>query len=173
MGRASTLSADVPLEVPALGKRARAEDELLGANPRPDERPLAYLGHGFDRLQVPGSEPWRDVENLFTPGKDFLLAHNGAEMRQHVHTLLHDRDQAQELAAYGRQTMLHRRTCTHRVEELLQIWRALARSSPVEGPSTSGSSENLTQNEETLWREDYTLLTKSTHAHFRTATEMA
>ena len=101
----------------------------------PTIRPFEALACGIPLV----CSPWRDVENLFTPGKDFLLAHNGAEMRQHVHTLLHDRDQAQELAAYGRQTVLHRHTCTHRVEELLQIWRALARSSPVEGPSTSGS----------------------------------
>ncbi|MCL4402793.1 MAG: glycosyltransferase, partial [Acidobacteria bacterium] len=33
------------------------------------------------------SAPWEDAEGLFTPGKDFLVARNGAEMRNHLRAL--------------------------------------------------------------------------------------
>jgi spore maturation protein CgeB len=34
---------------------------------------------------------------------------------------------AQEMAAHGRQTVLQRHTCAHRVDELLDIWADLNR----------------------------------------------
>ncbi|MBV9468389.1 MAG: glycosyltransferase [Abitibacteriaceae bacterium] len=67
------------------------------------------------------SAPWNDVEHLFSPGQDFLVAKNGAEMQRHLSTLLSDSSRAYELAEHGRQTILHRHTCGHRVDELLKI----------------------------------------------------
>jgi spore maturation protein CgeB len=67
------------------------------------------------------SAPWRDAEGLFTPGEDFLVARDGAEMTNHLRRLLHDDKLAAGLAAHGLQTILARHTCAHRVDELLQI----------------------------------------------------
>lgn len=72
------------------------------------------------------SAPWQDAEGLFTPGADFLVARDGAEMRAHLRFVLHDRAAAAELAAHGRQTILARHTCAHRVDELVAITQELS-----------------------------------------------
>ena len=71
--------------------------------------------------------PWRDSEGLFTAGKDFLLAANGAEMKRHLRALLDDPERAAALAAHGRATVLKRHTTAHRVDQWLAIVRELAR----------------------------------------------
>jgi len=76
------------------------------------------------------SAPWDDAEGLFTPGADFLVARDGAEMRRHLATLVNEPDAALELAARGRATVLERHTCAHRVDELLDICAELG----VDGP---------------------------------------
>ncbi len=75
--------------------------------------------------------PWDDAEKLFTPGRDYLVAKDGAEMERHLKVLTSDRDAARELAARGRATVLSRHTCSHRVEELLGIARELGVASNV------------------------------------------
>jgi spore maturation protein CgeB len=85
------------------------------------------------------STPWQDVEGLFTPGEDFLIALTGEEMQHHLTTLLQDRQMAQELAAHGRQTILNRHTCAHRVDELLAIYQELNQCQQGELPSFSQS----------------------------------
>jgi spore maturation protein CgeB len=80
------------------------------------------------------SAPWRDVEELFAPGRDFLVAADGAAMRRHLDAVLHDAALAGELAEHGRATILARHTCAHRVDELLAIHRELA---PVRQAQTS------------------------------------
>jgi spore maturation protein CgeB len=72
------------------------------------------------------SAPWEDAEGLFTPGADFLFARDGEEMTRLLHDVLHDRALAASLAAHGRQTILARHTCAHRVDELLQVAAELA-----------------------------------------------
>lgn len=67
------------------------------------------------------SAPWADSEQLFTPGKDFLVAANGREMQQHLASLLSDPDRATALARHGLETILARHTCAHRVNELFAI----------------------------------------------------
>jgi spore maturation protein CgeB len=69
--------------------------------------------------------PWDDVENLFTPGKDFLVARNGREMANHLRDLLHDESLGDELATHGFETIRARHTCAHRVDELLAIYSTL------------------------------------------------
>jgi spore maturation protein CgeB len=71
------------------------------------------------------SAPWEDVEGLFTPGKDFLIAHTGEEMKQQLKDLLQDEQRRKELAHHGHQTILARHTCAHRVDELLDIYAEL------------------------------------------------
>ena len=65
--------------------------------------------------------PWEDAERLFSPGDDYQVAKTGQEMRQLMGGLLADRDAAQAMAERGRQTILDRHTCGHRVDELLGI----------------------------------------------------
>jgi len=67
------------------------------------------------------SAPWEDTDSLFTPGRDYLLAHDGREMEAAMRTLRNDRAMAAELAAQGRATVLARHTCAHRVDELMAI----------------------------------------------------
>jgi spore maturation protein CgeB len=71
------------------------------------------------------SAPWDDVEGLFTPGKDFLIAHTAEEMKRHLSDLLQDEEKRKEIATHGRQTILARHTCAHRVDELLNIYAEL------------------------------------------------
>ncbi len=67
------------------------------------------------------SAPWEDAENLFTSGRDFLIAKDGASMREHMKLLANDASARSELARHGRRTILARHTCAHRVDELLGI----------------------------------------------------
>ncbi len=71
------------------------------------------------------SAPWDDAEGLFTPGEDFWVARDGAEMRAHLRTLLDDPAAARGLAARGLETIHRRHTCAHRVNELLGIWEGI------------------------------------------------
>lgn len=77
------------------------------------------------------SAPWRDSENLFAPGSDFLIAEDGAEMTRHLRRLCADRETADALARRGRRTILQRHTCAHRVDQLLAICRQLEAESTV------------------------------------------
>lgn len=70
--------------------------------------------------------PWDDTEKLFRPGVDYLTARDPAQMRQHLLEVLSNPLLAHSLAEHGRQTILSRHTCAHRVDELLQIMRSLA-----------------------------------------------
>jgi spore maturation protein CgeB len=65
------------------------------------------------------SAPWDDAEGLFTPGEDFLVARNGAEMRRHLRDVLHDPDLSESLVLHAFRTIHERHTCGHRVNELL------------------------------------------------------
>ncbi len=67
------------------------------------------------------SAPWQDVEGLFTPGKDYLVARNGAQMQAHLAALRADPALRANLAAHGLATIHARHTCAHRVAELLGI----------------------------------------------------
>jgi spore maturation protein CgeB len=83
----------------------------------PTIRPFEALACGIPLI----SAPWDDAEGLFTPGRDFLVAHDGAEMRRHLRAVLHEPELAASLREHGRATILRRHTCAHRVDELLAI----------------------------------------------------
>jgi spore maturation protein CgeB len=78
------------------------------------------------------SAPWSDVEGLFRPGKDFLFARDGAEMRRHLRDVLHDAELAKALAVAGLETILARHTCRHRVDELFDILAACGNRAAVD-----------------------------------------
>lgn len=97
----------------------------------PTIRPFEAMACGIPLVCA----PWSDVEGLFTPGRDYLVARTGDEMRRHLRDLLRDPGLAREIAAAGRRTVLARHTCAHRVDELLAIAAELgvAGTAPGEG----------------------------------------
>jgi len=76
--------------------------------------------------------PWRDSENLFRPGKDYLIAADEAAMERHLAALRDDLDLRRSLAASGLQTIRARHTCAHRARELIDILHGLRASAPME-----------------------------------------
>jgi spore maturation protein CgeB len=70
------------------------------------------------------SAPWDDCERLFRVG-DFLMAYTGEEMERLLWALLTEPALADSVAHLGRETVLARHTCDHRVDELLGILREL------------------------------------------------
>lgn len=69
------------------------------------------------------SAPWEDSENLFTAGKDFLMAKDGDEMTQLLLQVLTDEKLANCLSDHGHTTILSKHTCDHRAKELLEIYK--------------------------------------------------
>lgn len=86
----------------------------------PTIRPFEALACGIPLI----SAPWEDTEGLFTPGRDYLVAKSGDEMRNHLRAVLNDPSLAYALARHGRETILARHTCAHRVDELLAIYNS-------------------------------------------------
>lgn len=93
------------------------------------------------------SSPWCDREGLFTEGKDYLLVKSGADMTAALKSILHEPMLARELSAHGRDTILRRHTCAHRVDELMLICRQMgltgttaARAEPRARVSTGESA---------------------------------
>ena len=102
----------------------------------PTIRPFEALACGIPLV----STPWRDDEGLFRPGRDFLVARDGAEMQRCLRAVLRDGDLAAALRASGLETIRARHTCAHRVDELLAIHRSLRPSAP----RTPDALEHLT-----------------------------
>jgi spore maturation protein CgeB len=67
------------------------------------------------------SAPWDDCEGLFRVGTDFRMARDGAEMEAELAAIVADPAAAAAMARRGRETVLARHTCAHRVDELLAI----------------------------------------------------
>jgi spore maturation protein CgeB len=76
--------------------------------------------------------PWRDSENLFRPGKDYLVAPDEAAMERHLAALRDDPDLRRSLARSGLETIRARHTCAHRARELIDILHDLRASAPME-----------------------------------------
>jgi spore maturation protein CgeB len=89
----------------------------------PTIRPFEALACGIPLV----CSPWDDVEGLFTPGRDFLLARNGREMTRFLRDLANDPACRLDLASHGLTTIRQRHTCAHRVDELFTIHASLVR----------------------------------------------
>lgn len=87
----------------------------------PTIRPFEALACGIPLI----SAPWHDAEALFSPGRDYLVARDGAEMEALLARVLTDPEFAGSIAARGRKTITARHTCAHRTDELLRICREL------------------------------------------------
>jgi spore maturation protein CgeB len=64
---------------------------------------------------------WADTEGLFREGRDFLSVRTPDEMTQRLRDLAEDPVLAEWVASSGRETVLARHTCGHRVDELMEI----------------------------------------------------
>ena len=65
------------------------------------------------------SAPWSDSEELFTVGRDFLMARDEDGMTAHLRAVAADADLRAALVTQGLATIRARHTCAHRVDELL------------------------------------------------------
>jgi spore maturation protein CgeB len=88
----------------------------------PTIRPFEAMACGTPLI----CSPWHDTEHLFTPGSDFLIAHDGEEMKRLINQVLTEPAFAEELAINGLATIRQKHTCAHRVDELLEIYSELA-----------------------------------------------
>jgi spore maturation protein CgeB len=91
----------------------------------PTIRPFEALACGIPLI----CSPWNDAEHLFTPGRDFLVAENGAEMTELIQKLLSEPSYAENLATHGLETIRQRHTCAYRVDELLAIYEQVVSES--------------------------------------------
>jgi spore maturation protein CgeB len=87
----------------------------------PTIRPFEALACGIPLV----CSPWDDAEHLFTPGEDYLVADSKESMKNQLSRILNDRATAKSLAEHGLKTIQTRHTCSHRVDELLQIVESL------------------------------------------------
>jgi spore maturation protein CgeB len=85
-------------------------------------RPYEALACGIPLICA----PWRDGEQLFRPGEDYLLASDGDEMRRCMERVLTHADVAGHLTRCGLERIRSRHTCAHRVDELLCIHRMVS-----------------------------------------------
>jgi spore maturation protein CgeB len=83
----------------------------------PTIRPFEALACGIPLV----SSPWDDVERLFRPGRDYLVARTGTEMVAQLRAVLADDALADSLRRSGLEIVRTRHTCAHRVDELALI----------------------------------------------------
>ena len=95
----------------------------------PTIRPFEAMACGIPLVCA----PWQDIERLFRPGVDYLVARTSVEMDQALRDVLHDDALAQSLRTHGLETIERAHTCAHRVEELLKICADLGVAVGAEG----------------------------------------
>lgn len=88
----------------------------------PTIRPFEAMACGIPLI----SAQWHDTESLFREGTDFVCAETGEQTKQLLKQILSDGDMAQSLARHGRETILSRHTCAHRVDQLFEIYKQTA-----------------------------------------------
>ena len=93
----------------------------------PTIRPFEALACGIPLV----SAAWDDAEDLFRPGRDYLVARDGPEMTDMLEAVLGDPLLGASLAASGRERILERHTCAHRAEQLLTIVGELEQARPA------------------------------------------
>lgn len=89
----------------------------------PTIRPIEAMACGMPLI----CSPWNDVEKLFRSDRDYLVAHDGEEMKKQLAMLLADDARRHALGENGFATVHARHTCAHRVDELLAIYGEILR----------------------------------------------
>jgi spore maturation protein CgeB len=88
----------------------------------PTIRPFEALACGIPLI----CSPWDDIEHLFCPGKDYLVARDGLEVKHQMRQVLRDRALRESLQSNGLERIRSRHTCAHRVDELMAIYQEIA-----------------------------------------------
>jgi spore maturation protein CgeB len=86
------------------------------------------------------SAPWDDIDDLFSPGCEYLVAHDGAEMKRHMRMLLENPDVRAQIASAGLDAIATRHSCAHRVDELMSICQELRNSAAPMNPVSRGQA---------------------------------
>jgi spore maturation protein CgeB len=94
----------------------------------PTIRPFEAMACGIPLV----SAPWDDLEGLFRPGVDHLVARSGDEARRSLAAVLGEPELAASLRAEGLATIRARHTCAHRVDELLEICAELGMTTAID-----------------------------------------
>jgi len=68
------------------------------------------------------SAPWEDSENLFTPGKDYLVAQSGQDMMILLAKVLTEPNFTTTMVNHAFETIQSKHTCDHRAQQLLEIY---------------------------------------------------
>ncbi len=68
---------------------------------------------------------WRDTEQLFCEGRDYLMARSPDEMRRHIQELTASEQKRQDLAGHALETIRRRHHCDLRAEQLEDLCQAL------------------------------------------------
>lgn len=69
---------------------------------------------------------WSDVENLFHPGEDYVVAKDGNAMKAELQFLLGDETARRQIGENGMKTIHERHTCAHRARQLISICEEIA-----------------------------------------------
>lgn len=86
----------------------------------PTIRPFEALACGIPLICT----PWDDREQLFRPGKDYLVAENPGDMYRLIAHLSENPEKRASLSEAGLQTIRARHTCDHRAAQLMKIYEA-------------------------------------------------
>ena len=124
---------------PLLGRLA--DDGLVSSaweTPQRDgERPRRYYrltGEGVRVARIELSDLWAGIEHFLEPGREILIAHDGAGVAEFARSLT--ASQAQSIGERARSRVLAEHTYEHRVEELERI---LSVFDKFRGPVYSGT----------------------------------
>lgn len=90
----------------------------------PTIRPFEFLACGIPMI----SNYWDDSENLFTLNEDYLMVNDPQEMKDAMELLIKDENKRKQIAENGLITIRKKHTCTHRVDELLNIFNSLSQT---------------------------------------------
>jgi spore maturation protein CgeB len=93
----------------------------------PTIRPFEAMACGIPLI----CSPWNDSENLFTEGRDYLIARDKEDMKQKLKLILNDIGIANGLAKHGMETIIDKHTCSIRVDQLEKICGEMGLNSEV------------------------------------------
>ncbi|HEX3019499.1 MAG TPA: glycosyltransferase [Chitinispirillaceae bacterium] len=83
----------------------------------PTIRPFEALASGIPLI----CSPWDDCEKLFEGEKDYLMAKDCQQMKEHINLIINDLKFSSQMVLHGLKTVLDRHTCANRVDQLLKI----------------------------------------------------
>jgi spore maturation protein CgeB len=83
----------------------------------PTIRPFEAMACGIPLITT----RWRDTEQLFREGKDYLMAKSPGQMRRLIQSLIASKNRRQELAGRALETIRRRHQCDLRAGQLEDI----------------------------------------------------